>query len=693
MERNISIVGKNKQINTLAEALKTEFFTTQDVKGFYNIYKDGDTILALIKGLYSIDLYQNYEFQKVFFSRCIFLTNGLSKKIRLENFFRSVIDHDYIRSFLIDEEQMHLYAGIEAYKEALRSYILKFPSDYNEKQFEILFAKCISGLSDYPKHESFCNYWKPSKIYVNRSNQNAYYDDSILFSSSLISKLVHAFSLYEPLYFLHFWRLTKQEPSFFIDFLNASNHLEAYKRFLDNLTDNETEAYLSNSSTEFLNALSALKIRFPHYDLVTQFGYKNDQGYFWSVKDDSFSFKPQRVDVFFKVGSFLNTKIPKKETVLASLKTNHLFILDAMFETNYISKALLLKVYETTSYDFSTQARSYVLSHSEGTQLSTPAELAFKKQAKESNEASISQAIESQDVETIALQLPLLDKNLVQHLSPKLYLLAFEGNHPTILNYLKTKKIPLHRVKKTIESAIEYIASLGSVDSFKQAFAMTSSLDEYTLSRLLEIAVERNEIEIGRIIFETYDFIPFTARAMGMALFGGFTNWVQLLIKHEGTILTRLKLEDSDFNTYKLIERSKGFEGPGNEYPAELSCLAISDRFRYLGKYNPVENMKKGSENDRLACIQLLLKHKLYDDFSLGLIVTLAFHEDNLTIVDALLPFSPYVLEKVRTLTKRSIGFSSLSKASRKILDAYIDKDEDKVITESSLKFNVENGL
>jgi hypothetical protein len=60
--------------------------------------------------------------------------------------------------------------------------------------------------------------------------------------------------------------------------------------------------------------------------------------------------------------------------------------------------------------------------------------------------------------------------------------------------------------------------------------------------------------------------------------------------------------------------------------------------------------------------------------------------------VDALLPLSPYVIEKVRTVTKRSIGFNSLSKSSRKRLDTYLAEDPEKLVSQSYLKTILDYG-
>jgi hypothetical protein len=53
---------------------------------------------------------------------------------------------------------------------------------------------------------------------------------------------------------------------------------------------------------------------------------------------------------------------------------------------------------------------------------------------------------------------------------------------------------------------------------------------------------------------------------------------------------------------------------------------------------------------------------------------------------------SPYVIEKVRTVTKRSIGFNSLSKSSRSRLDTYVAEDPEKLVSESYLKDILEYG-
>jgi hypothetical protein len=53
---------------------------------------------------------------------------------------------------------------------------------------------------------------------------------------------------------------------------------------------------------------------------------------------------------------------------------------------------------------------------------------------------------------------------------------------------------------------------------------------------------------------------------------------------------------------------------------------------------------------------------------------------------------SPYVIEKVRTVTKRSIGFNSLSKSSRSRLDTYVAEDPEKLVSESYLKDKLQYG-
>ena len=688
-----TIVSKIKQLTTLEEAFKSEFFTVQEIKGINSIYKNNKTLLDTTIGLYSIELYKNKEFQKAYFRRCLTLTYSGSKNIRFVHITPPLIHHSYIRSHLTHEEQLYLYSGIDSYKEALRSFISSRASDYNEKQFDLSFPNHIQGNFIDPNQIEPLIYWKPSEIFISHHNGGAYYLEPFTVPFSLLELVVDAFSVYDPLYFIHFWRLTKKDPSYFVNFLKSSNHLEKFKSFVENLSEYDVNKYLSNSSSEFLQALGDLKINIPTLNLIKLFGTSNDKGFFWNM---DYHYDKQenrdRTNLFFKLGNFFGSKYTKKEIVLASLKKDYIFSLDSMLKTNFISKSTLLKVYQDSNFDFSTQVRAYVLNHSDGVNLSTPTELAFNKQTKLLNEKTLLQAMASQDIDTISLQLPLLDKNLIQQLSPKLYLFAFEGNHSTVLKFLSDKKIPLHRSKKTIESVIEYIATLGSVTSFKKAFAITSALDDYTLSRLIEIAVERDEINIAKIVFNKYSSIPFTARALGMALYGGLLSFVELIIQHKGNIITRSTLTDNESNTYKLIERSKGFHGPGNEYRAEFSSLAISSRFRYLGKYNPVEKMKKGTEKARLACIKLLIKHKLYDLFSLGLMTTLAFHEEDLAIVDALLPLSPYVIEKVRTVTKRSIGFNSLSKSSRSRLDTYVAEDPEKLVSESYLKDILEYG-
>ena len=688
-----TILAKIKQLTTLEEAYKSEFFTVQEISGMTSFYKNNKTLLDTTKGLYSIELYKNKEFQKVYFRQCLTLTYSAYKKIVFARVIRSPLEHEFIRSHLTREEQMYLYSGIDSYKEALRSFISSKASDYNEEQFDLLFAKHIHGNSIDPNQgDDF--YWDPSKIYGINEYGGAYSLEPLIIPFPLIKQVVDAFSVYDPLYFIHFWRLTPQEPSFFINFLKLSNHLEKFKSFVEKLREDDVEKYFSNSSLEFLQALGDLKIRIPTLNLIGIFGASNES-FYWTMDyrwNHDTQEKRDRVPSFFKVGSFFGNRYTKKEIVLASLKKDYIFSLDSMLETNFITKSTLLKVYQDSNFDFSTKVRAYVLNHADGVNLSTPTELAFNKQTKLLNEKTLLQAMASQDIDTISLQLPLLDKNLIQPLSPKLYLFAFEGNHSTVVKFLLDKKIPLHRSKKTIESVIEYIATLGSVTSFKKAFAITSALDDYTLSRLIEIAVERDEINIAKIVFNKYSSISFTARALGMALYGGLLSFVELIIQHKGNIITRSTLTDNESNTYKLIERSKGFYGPGNKYRAEFSSLAISSRFRYLGKYNPVEKMKKGTEKARLACIKLLIKHKLYDPFSLGLMTTLAFHEEDLAIVDALLPLSPYVIEKVRTVTKRSIGFNSLSKSSRKRLDTYLAEDPEKLVSQSYLKTILDYG-
>jgi hypothetical protein len=62
-----TIVSKIKQLTTLEEAYKSEFFTVQEITGINSIYKNNKTLLDTTIGLYSIELYKNKEFQKVYF--------------------------------------------------------------------------------------------------------------------------------------------------------------------------------------------------------------------------------------------------------------------------------------------------------------------------------------------------------------------------------------------------------------------------------------------------------------------------------------------------------------------------------------------------------------------------------------------------------------------------------------------------
>lgn len=664
------------KISTLNEALKTDFFLyNPNGNNIFGIYKNGKSIFDFISGRYTLELLQNPKFQAAFFLKCLELYFPGPKVLSFYKYmkFGAQDFHHYIQQYLTIEEKLALYEGLDVYRSTAQAFIRARAKDYNNELYERMFVDVLVQET-----------MNPLDIYLEDDNSPTYYGSPFPFTKETIQKTVDVYSKYIPLYQIHFLRLVNEPASFFKKIFADSSIKKDFMSFIDQPEIQYLDRYFENSSTGFLEALTELHITIPQIDVVRKFGSDNDGIFAWHLDYIEDVFK-HRTQLFFKIGGF-KSKYSKNQLVASALKQNYFFILESMLNQKFIQPTLLKKTADSIGKHLSTHANAFVMAHTVGVKVTSQEETLYKEQTRVNDAQTILDAIKNDDHEILLQTLPLIEKNIVLKLAPQLYLYGFEKRVSKVVDYLQKNRIPIHRHKKTIESVMEYLTTHGSLATFKEGFKRSDELDVFTLSRMIEICVEKEQIEQAKLIFKQYPKIPFLSRALGMAMYGGMLTFVSLIIDHGGHILTRHRYDEKDLNLYGLIERSKGFYAAGNQYHAEFSSLAIGDRFRYHGKTNSVLKIKKGSQADRLQCVKILLDHQQYDEFSLGLMTTLAMHDDQHEIAKYLLGFNPYILEKVRTANKRSIGISVFGKESKKRLESYLKDNKDKLTNEDDLK-------
>jgi hypothetical protein len=664
------------KISTLNEALKTDFFLyNPNGSGIFGIYKNGKSVIEFISGRYSLELLQDSKFQSAFFLKCLELSFPGPKVLPFYKYMRDGAQnfHYYIQQHLTIEEKLALYEGLDVYRATTQAFIRARAKDYNDGVYDRMFIDVLVPES-----------MNPMNIYSNKDNHLSYYGSPFPLSKESIQKTVNVYSKYIPLYQIHFLRLVNEPVSFFKKIFAESKIMTDFMAFIAQPEIQNLDRYIENSSTGFLEALAELHITIPKIDVVRKFGSDNDGVFTWHLDNIKEEFK-HRTQLFFKIGGF-NSKYSKNQLIASALKQDYFFILESMLNQNLIQPTLLKKTADSIRNTFSTHANAFVMSHTVGVKVASPTETVYKEQARVNDAQIILDAIKNDDHAILLQTLPLVEKNIVLKLAPQLYWYGFEKKVSKLVDYLQKNRIPIHRHKKTIESVMEYLTMHGSLTTFKEGFKLSNELDAFTLSRMIEICVEKEKIEQAKLIFNKYPKIPFLSRALGMAMYGGMLAFVNLIVDYGGHILTRHRYDEKGMNIYGLIERSKGFYAAGNQYHAEFSSLAIGDRFRYHGKTNSVLKIKKGSEADRLKCIRVLFDHQQYDEFSLGLMTTLAMHDDQHEIANYMLGFKPYILEKVRTANKRSIGISFLGKESKKRLESYLKDNKDMLTNEDDLK-------
>ena len=664
------------KISKLSLALTTDFFTfNPNGNSIFGIYKDGKSILDFVSARYSVELLQDPKFQEAFFLKCLELYFPGPKILPFYKYMRQGAQnfHQYIQQYLTPEEKFSLYRGLDVYRDTAQAFIRARAKDYNDEIYQRMFIDVLVPETMNPLY-----------IYSENDNSPTYYGTPFPLTKEAIQKTVDVYSQYMPLYQIHFLRLVNEPVSFFKRIFADLTIKKDFLAFIAQPELQNFDSYIENSSTGFLEALVELNITIPQIDLVRHYGGDDDGVFKWQLDYIEERFK-HRAQLFFKIGGY-KSKYSKNQLIVGALKKDYFFIVESMLSQNVIQPTLLKKAADSLGKSLSTKASAFVMSHTVGVKVASQAEAVYKEQSRVNDAQAILDAIKDGDHETVLQTLPLVEKSVVLKLAPQLYLYGFEKKVSKLVDYLQKNRVPIHRHKKTIESVIEYLTTHGSLETFKEGFKRSAELDAFTLSKMIEICVEKDEIEQARLIFKKYPKIPFLSRALGMALYGGLLAFVTLIIDHGGHILTRHRFEEKDLNAYGLIERSKGFYEAGNQYHAEFSSLAIGDRFRYHGKTNSVMKIKRGSEANRLKCIKVLLDHQQYDEFSLGLMATLAMHEDQHEIAKSLLGLKPYILEKVRTANKRSIGMSAFSKTSKERLEFYLKNNKDMLTDETDLK-------